>query len=243
MSASNNNILKKLTGSVVVIIILSVCLTITTFALATSLTISGNLTISMGNIGVRFVDDEGKETTDPIVEIDALGLGDTITRDFQIQNTSSAAIYYILYFENVQGEMAKLIDVTITHDDTVLFEGKLADITEEYAKRTVGTVASEIAMQVAEGVPVEQIKVNPYRLEPATEDGERTGVLPLRATFHLAEGSDLTGISIGELTFDISVKAVQEANNEFAEFDEPETSASETSATEPSQTELAQPNN
>ena len=63
-------------------------------------------------------------------------------RSFTVENLSTCAVWYKIYFSNVSGEMADAVDVEIRDGDKVLASGKLNDLTEE------NTAAYEDALDI-----------------------------------------------------------------------------------------------
>lgn len=59
-----------------------------------------------------------------------------------MENLSTCAVWYKIYFSNVSGEMADAVDVEIRDGDKVLASGKLNDLTEE------NTAAYEDALDI-----------------------------------------------------------------------------------------------
>ena len=118
---------KKLTGSVVVIVALAVCLCITTFMLVYStVEVKSNL-FQTGTIQINLNDGQ------PVItEHECLfEPGMTVEKEFFIENQGTWDVYYKLYFENIKGGLADVLDVEIRDDDRVLFQGKMSDLTKE----------------------------------------------------------------------------------------------------------------
>ncbi len=110
---------KKLTASVVVIVLLSVCLAVTTFALVYSIaSVDENLFVT-GTLQINLND--GK----PVISENEFLFepGMSVKKDFFVQNESSCDIYYKLYFQNVSGGLADVLEVKICNDEKVLFCG------------------------------------------------------------------------------------------------------------------------
>ena len=123
-----NKTAKKLTASVVAVIILAVCLCITTFALVYStVAVEGNL-FQTGEIKI---DLNGGQPV--ITEHEYLfEPGMTVEKPFYIENQGTWDVYYKLYFDNIEGGLADVLDVEIRDGDTVLFGGKIAGLTKEH---------------------------------------------------------------------------------------------------------------
>lgn len=119
---------KKLTGSVIAIIVLSLCLTVTTSALVSlSLTVDENI-FSTGKIEITL---GGSGDGNRIIAGECIAPGMTLQKTFTVHNGSTDSIYYKLYFENISGGLADLMQVTILHGETTLYSGILSALTED----------------------------------------------------------------------------------------------------------------
>ncbi len=57
--------------------------------------------------------------------------GMTVVKDFYIQNKGTWAVYYKLYFSEIEGELADVLDITIVDEnEAVLLTGKLSELTK-----------------------------------------------------------------------------------------------------------------
>lgn len=119
---------KKLTASVATIIILSICLCITTFALVWSTVSVENNLFQTGIVKINLND--GK----PVIEEHEFLFepGMTVKKDFFIENQSTWDVYYKLYFTDVEGGLADVLEVTIRDGNNVLYKGKAKELTKEY---------------------------------------------------------------------------------------------------------------
>ena len=126
---SKSKTTKRLTTSVATIVVLAVCLCITTFALVYSTVAVDNNLFQTGEIRVNLNDGR------PVIEEDEFLFepGMTVEKGFFIENESTWDVYYRLYLENVEGGLAEVLDVSIRDGDTVLYSGKAADLTETKA--------------------------------------------------------------------------------------------------------------
>ena len=90
---------KKLTGSIVTVVVLAVCLCITTFALVYSAVAVDNNLFQTGEVKINLND--GK----PVIEEHEFLFepGMTVEKDFFLANQSSTDVYYRLYFDNIEG--------------------------------------------------------------------------------------------------------------------------------------------
>lgn len=125
--AKENKTAKKLTTSVVTIIVFAVCLCITTFALVYSTVAVENNLFQTGEIKINLND--GK----PVIEEHEYLFepGMTVEKDFFLENQSTWDVYYKLYFDNVEGGLADVLEVALRDGDTVLFTGKMSALTKE----------------------------------------------------------------------------------------------------------------
>ncbi len=120
-----NKTVKRLTASVVIIIILSCCLAITTFALVYSMvSVEDNLFVT-GTVEINL--NNGK----PVISENEFLFepGMTVKKNFFVKNESSCDIYYKLYFQNVSGSLADVLEVKICDGEKIWFEGTPAELT------------------------------------------------------------------------------------------------------------------
>ncbi len=137
---NNSKTTKKFTASILLMIILTVCLTITSFAIVYSVvSIESNLfttgTLQINLNGGKAVINQGDHLMEP---------GATVKKDFFIENKSTCDVYYKLYFQNVSGGLADVLIVTIYDGDTIIAEGTPFELTRENAK------AAEVALDIGE---------------------------------------------------------------------------------------------
>lgn len=125
--SETNKTARKLTGGVVTVILLLLCLGITTFALVYSmLRVDDNL-FQTGIVKLNLNDGE------PVIKEDEFLFepGMRVQKTFFLKNESSCDVYYKLYFENVEGKLGDILDVTIKDQDETLYQGKLSSLTKE----------------------------------------------------------------------------------------------------------------
>ena len=122
-----NKTAKKLTASVAAVIVLAICLCITTFALVYSTVAVNNNLFQTGEIRVNLNDGR------PVIEEHEFLFepGMTVEKKFFLENQSSWDVYYRLYLDNVEGGLADVLDVSICDGETVLYSGKAIDLTKE----------------------------------------------------------------------------------------------------------------
>ena len=118
---------KKLTGGIVAIIVLAVCLVITTFALVyASVSVENNL-FRTGEVKINLNDGE------PVIREHEFLFepGMTVKKDFFIENESTWDVYYRLYFNNVSGGLADVLEITVKDGDKVLYSGTANELTKQ----------------------------------------------------------------------------------------------------------------
>ena len=124
-----NKTVKKLTANVAAVIVLAICLCITTFALVYSTVAVDNNLYRTGVIKINLND--GK----PVIEEHEFLFepGMTVEKTFFIENQSTWDVYYRLYFDNLEGGLADVLEVEIRDGDNVLYAGKAAELIKENA--------------------------------------------------------------------------------------------------------------
>lgn len=118
---------KKLTGGIVTIIILAVCLCITTFALVYA---SVSVNDDLFHTGTVHVDLNGGK---PVIQEHEFLFepGMTVKKDFCIQNERTWDVYYRLYLDDISGGLADVLTVTILDGDKVLYSGTANELTRQ----------------------------------------------------------------------------------------------------------------
>ena len=116
---------KKLKKGIAIIIILAICLCITTIALIYSAVSVTDHTFTTGLVKINLNDNipiisEREFIFEP---------GMTVKKNFFVKNESSSDAYYKVYFENVQGGLADVLIITIKYGDNVLFQGTASELT------------------------------------------------------------------------------------------------------------------
>ena len=115
MKRSAKSLSARLTGSMIVLILLSCCLCLTTFALVyESVTVEDNL-FRTGTVKINLNDGNPVVTEDEFV----FAPGMTVEADFFLANESAWPVYYRLYFENVSGKLAEYVTVTVKDGDVI----------------------------------------------------------------------------------------------------------------------------
>ena len=118
---------KRLTGGIIAIIVLAVCLCITTFALVyASVSVENNL-FHTGKVKINLNDGE------PVIQEHEFLFepGMTVVKGFFIENDSTWDVYYRLYLDNVSGGLSDVLTVTLKDGDRVLYSGTANELTRQ----------------------------------------------------------------------------------------------------------------
>lgn len=124
---SENKTAKRLTGGIIAIIVLAVCLCVTTFALVyESVSVENNL-FHTGEVKINLND--GK----PVIREHEFLFepGMTVEKSFFIENNSTWDVYYRLYLDQVSGGLADVLTVTILDGERVLYSGTASELTQQ----------------------------------------------------------------------------------------------------------------
>lgn len=126
----NSKTVKKLTGSIIAVIMLSLCLCITTFALVWAMVSVDNNLFHTGRVKINLND--GK----PVIEEHEFLFepGMTVKKDFFIENKSTWDVYYKLYLDHVSGGLADVLEITIKDGEKTLYHDTAAHL----GRRAVG---------------------------------------------------------------------------------------------------------
>lgn len=110
---------QKLTGGIFTVIVLAVCLCITTFSLVyATVSIENNL-FQTGKVELNL--NNGRPVIQEHEFIFEPGM--TVQKNFFIENNSTWAVYYRIYLENVTGGLADVLEVTVKNGEKVLYTG------------------------------------------------------------------------------------------------------------------------
>ena len=118
---------KKLTGGIVTIIILAICLCITTFALVWATVSVDNNLFHTGEVKINLND--GK----PVIKEHEFLFepGMTVKKDFFIENESTWDAYYRIYLDDISGGLSKVLNITIKNGDKILYSGTANKLTKK----------------------------------------------------------------------------------------------------------------
>lgn len=137
---NNSKTARRLTGGILSIIILAVCLVITTFAIVYSLVSVDNNLFQTGQVKINLNDGA------PVIHMHEFIFepGMTVVKNFFIENESTADVYYRIYFDNVYGGLSEVLAITISDGDKILYSGTASELSRE------ATVAADDILRIAE---------------------------------------------------------------------------------------------
>lgn len=120
--------MKRLSVSIAALIILCVCLCVTSFALGYATYEAKHNSFHTGGVGIDI--NGGK----PIITADEFRFepGMTVEKPMYVKNNGTWAVYYKLYFSEVEGSLGDVLDVTILDEDgNKVLSGKLSQLTKD----------------------------------------------------------------------------------------------------------------
>ena len=126
---NEQNLKKKLTVMIVTVVLLSLGLAITSFALASSIAQVRNNRFAM-SMGVELTINDGQ----PVVDVTDMVYepGGTYVSEFPIANLGTFDVWYRVYFTDVNGALKDYITVTIKEaDGTVLCKGTMSELSSD----------------------------------------------------------------------------------------------------------------
>ncbi len=118
---------RKLAGGIIAIIVLAMCLCVTTFALVyASVSVENNL-FHTGEVEINL--NNGK----PVIREREFLFepGMTVKKDFFIENNSTWEVYYRIYLDDVSGGLADVLEITVKDGDKTLYSGTANELTRQ----------------------------------------------------------------------------------------------------------------
>lgn len=115
---SNRNTSRRLILNIITVIALAICLAITTYAV-TRRYASSNGIFQTGEVKININDGL------PVFKNNELLLepGMTIEKEFFVKNDGDCDVYFKVYFENVDGDLANVLNVKVFDEELILFDG------------------------------------------------------------------------------------------------------------------------
>ena len=116
----------RMIGSIIAILVLALCLTITTFAIVYSTVSVEENIFRTGRVKINL------NNGDPVIRQDEFLFepGATVVKTFFVENLSTWDVYYKIYFGNVTGKLADFIEVTVKDGDKVICQGRMKDLSK-----------------------------------------------------------------------------------------------------------------
>lgn len=125
--SGNKKTVRRLVISVIAVVLLFIGLCLTTFALVwTSVSVENNF-FQTGSVKINLND--GK----PVIEEHEFLFepGMRVEKTFFLENRSTWEVYYKVYFTNVDGGLADVLEITISDGEEILFHGTAAELTRK----------------------------------------------------------------------------------------------------------------
>ena len=133
---TSSNTKKNLSKGIATTLIFAICFVLTTIALFFANTSVANNLFHTGKIAINLNDKKPVITADEFL----FEPGMTVEKSFFIKNEGTWDAYYKLYFDNVSGGLANVLDVTIKDGATVVYDGTAAG----FSKENVAVASSEL---------------------------------------------------------------------------------------------------
>lgn len=126
-SKAGRNLPHRIRINIATIIVLAICLCITTFALVASTVVKDNI-FETGKIDIELTGEDGTDNNKIIEGGYLFEPGMTVVKPAYVTNKGTWAVYCKLYFKEIKGDLADILDVTIKDKDAdkVLYTGKLS---------------------------------------------------------------------------------------------------------------------
>ena len=124
-SKAGRNLPRRIRINIATIIVLAICLCITTFALVASTVVKDNI-FKTGKIDIELTGEDGTDNNKIIEGGYLFEPGMTVVKPAYVTNKGTWDVYCKLYFKEMKGDLADILDVTIKDADKVLYTGKLS---------------------------------------------------------------------------------------------------------------------
>lgn len=124
MTRPESKTVRRLTGSVAAVIVLALCLCVTSYALVyEAVTVPDNLfttgTVTLDLNGGAPVIQEDEFVFEP---------GMTVRKSFYLRSESSCEVYYRFYLADVSGDLADVLQITVTEGGRTVCSGTAAQL-------------------------------------------------------------------------------------------------------------------
>ena len=131
---SNYNLYYRLTSGIAAVILLTIGLMVTSYALVLSTISVKENTFMTGDVSIDLNGGKsilGRETDDEFIKNLLMEPGATIIRNFYIKNNSSCDVYYRIYMEDISGDLSDILELTIREGNAILFCGHPSALTRQ----------------------------------------------------------------------------------------------------------------
>lgn len=136
--SSNTKTATKLTGSIIAVVVLTLCLCVTTYAIVRETVLLENNLFHTGTIKINLND--GKPIINEYEFLFEPGM--TVKKDFFVENQSTWDVYYRVYFDKVDGDLADVLRITIKDGEQTLYCGTAAEL----SRKNVGAAGNSLSM-------------------------------------------------------------------------------------------------
>lgn len=128
---------RKLTVRLVTIIIMLICLCVITYGYVLSQVKIEDNYFQTGEVKININDGKTVINEDDYLFEPAM----TVEKEFFVKNESSFSVYYKIYFSEVKGSLAKVIEVTIQDQDgNPLYQGTISELNKDKVVATDDTL-------------------------------------------------------------------------------------------------------
>lgn len=126
----------RLAAGILTVVLLTVCLCVTTYALVMVTVSVPDNTFETGMVSINLND--GK----PVIEEHEFLFepGMTVSKAFFIKNSSTWDVYYKIYLDDVKGGLATVLEITVSDGDRQLYHGTAAELTRLRAEAADDTL-------------------------------------------------------------------------------------------------------
>lgn len=137
---SDSKTSRRLAGGIIAIIVLSICLAATTFALVYTTVFVENNYFHTGQVELNLND--GK----PVIQAHEFIFepGMTVERTFFIENESTWSVYYRIYLDDVSGGLADVLQITVLDGERVLYQDTVSNLKQD------NVLAADDTLQIGE---------------------------------------------------------------------------------------------
>ena len=163
---------KRLTGGIIGIIVLVLCLVLTTLALVYETVSVENNRFQTGIVHINLNDGN------PVIREHEFLFepGMTVEKNFFIENDSTGDVYYRIYLDQVSGGLADVLTVTVRDGDKVLYAGTARELSGELVQ------AADDMLKVGERRNLTMVFHYPEETGNETQNAELTFTICAEAT-------------------------------------------------------------